>query len=564
VNSTFYERARAYARRVIEGEEVAGMYERLACERFEADLKREKEDPTWPFRFSEDAASRVCFFIECLPHIKGKWAVRRELIRLEDWQVFFLVNLFGWVWRKTGLRRFITGYLEVARKNTKSTLGAAIGLYMLAGDGEPGAEVFSAATTGDQARIVFDIAAAMTRRQIAFRRSGVVTHQRGIYIPQDERKFEPLNAEGSTLDGLNIHCVIVDELHAHKRRTVYEVLETARGSREQPLLLAITTAGVDMSGICYEKRDYLTKVLKGIYQDDSLFGIIFALDETDDWQDPRTWRKANPNYGVSVKETDMLSAANAARGQGDARNNFKTKRLNMWVAGGEFAWLEMPRWHMCATKGLKRERFKHLPCYVGLDLASRRDMTAKAMLFVDHKAKLFYLFVDYWLPEEAVDEAYNARYREWVDGGFIRMTEGNETNLDEVEESLRQDKRRGFQIKEVAYDSHNATQLASHLRNDGFLMVDTPQRWTHLSEPMKEIEAAIYSRRLAHDDNPVTNWMASNVIVKPDQNRNLFPRRDRPQNKIDGMLATIMAMGRAIHHVPKAPIDDFINQPVIG
>lgn len=562
--NTFFERARAYARRVIEGEEVAGLFERLSCEKFEAELKREKEDPVWPYRFSEDAGARVCYFVECLPHIKGKWAVRRELIRLEDWQVFFIINLFGWVWRKTGLRRFTTGYLEVARKNTKSTLGAAIGLYMLAGDAEPGAEVYSAATTGDQARIVFDIAAAMTRRQAAFHRSGVVTHQRGIYIPQDERKFEPLNAEGSTLDGLNIHCVIVDELHAHKRRTVYEVLETARGSREQPLLLAITTAGVDMSGVCYEKRDYLTKVLQGVYEDDSLFGMIFALDDADDWQDPRVWRKANPNYGVSVKETDMQNAANAARGQGDARNNFKTKRLNMWVAGGEFAWLEMPRWHLCAKAGLKRESFKHLPCYVGLDLASRRDMTAKAMLFFDNKTKLCYLFVDYWLPEEAVNEAYNARYREWVDGGFIRMTEGNETDLDHVEESLRQDKRMGYQIKEVAYDSHNATQLASHLRNDGFVMVDTPQRWTHLSEPMKEVEAAIYSKRLCHDDNPVTNWMASNVRVKPDQNRNLFPRRDRPQNKIDGMLATIMAMGRVIHHVPKAPIDDFINQPVIG
>lgn len=562
----YVERAREYARRVIAREEAAGELEVLACERFIHDLRRQEEEPGWPYIFDEASAIRPCAFIEGLRHIKGKWATARWTIELEDWQIFVVCNLFGWVRRESGLRRFTTAYWEVARKNAKSTLGAGIALYMFAADGEAGAEVYSAATTGKQAEIVFNIARGMVRKEAAFARAGVVCHERGLFMPGDERKFEPLNAEGNSLDGLNTHCVVVDELHAHPTRKVFDVINTSRGAREQSLLLAITTAGYNRAGICFEQRNYLVKILQGHYQDDNYFGIVYTLDEDDDWMDRRNWRKANPNLGISVLEEEFEQSLTQAMGNVGAQDAFKTKRLNIWVSG-EKAWMDMRLWKRCARPGIRAEDYAHLPCFLGLDLAQKIDMCAKATLAVDRwddAGPTYYLFVKYYIAQLALENSTNSQYRGWVADGWLTVTPGNITDFDVIEEDILADKRRlGDSLIECGYDTNNAVQLASHLIQEGVGMVEIPQNVRHLSEPLKELQALAYSGRLVHDGNPITSWMASNVYVEPDRNQNIFPRRQRPENKIDGIVAGIMSLNRALAH-NGADISDFVHEPIIG
>lgn len=535
-------RARGYAERVVSGEETAGKFEIRACERFLRDIERAEQDETWPYRYDQEQADRACAFIEQLPHIKGQWARQRLKISLEPWQSFIVCNLFGWLRKETGLRRFTTAYLEVARKNAKSTLAAGIGLYMLAGDGEPGAEVYSAATTGDQARIVFDVARQMVLREGAFAASGIEAQIRGIYVPDDARKFEPLNAEGSTLDGLNPHCTIVDELHAHKRREVYDVLDTARGARDQSLLLSITTAGSDRAGICYEQRTYVVKVLEGVFEDDRYFGIIYTIDDDDDWVDPAVWRKANPNYGVSVLTEDFERSAREAMNKPSALNNFLTKRLNVWV-NADSAWMDMRAWDACADTSIKEEDFLGEECIASLDLASKVDIAAKMKLF-ERNGK-YYAFGRYYLPEAAAEDGRNSQYSGWARQGLLTLTPGNVTDFDQIEADLLEDVSR-YQMKEVPFDPFQATQLSSHMLAEGVPMVEMRPTVLNFSEPMKQLEALVLQKKFVHNGDPILAWMISNVVCHRDQKDNIYPRKEREENKIDGVVALIMALGRAM------------------
>ena len=319
--ATYFQRARAYAERVTTGVETAGKLERLACQRFLDDLDLRQATDDFPYRFDEAAGARACRFVDLMPHIKGEWAKPVYLdgrltyakLNMEDWQVFKTINLFGWVHVTTGLRRFRRAYEEVARKNAKSTWAAAVLLLLLAADHEAGAQVYSAATTGEQAREVFDVARNMADREPEFKaRYGVTVGKHDITIPSTASGAKPLNAEGSTLDGLNIHGTVIDELHAHKTRALFDVIDSATGARSQPLILMITTAGSDRSGICYEQRDYTIKVLNRTLIDETWFGVIFTIDDGDLWHDTAVWRKSNPNFGVSVKEDDMQAACRKA------------------------------------------------------------------------------------------------------------------------------------------------------------------------------------------------------------------------------------------------------------
>lgn len=303
----YVEAALGYARSVVAGEKPANKWERLACQRQLDDLEHEPSED-WPWVFNGEAAERPCAFVELLPHIKGKWAREKRLIQLEPWQCFVITTVFGWVHRDTGLRRFIEAYEEEPRKNAKSTKGAGVFLFMLTADGEHGAECYTAATTRDQARIVFDDARAMAERTPDLRTYlGLAIMQHSLTVAHTSSKGTPLAAEGSTLDGLNVHFALLDELHAHKTRAVYDVIDTARGAREQSLLWTITTAGTDRSGICYERRTHVTKILDGVVRDDRVFGIIYTIDDGDDPFDPAVWAKANPNFGVSVLPDDMAA-----------------------------------------------------------------------------------------------------------------------------------------------------------------------------------------------------------------------------------------------------------------
>lgn len=558
--ASYFERAKAYALRVVEGREVAGRFERLACQRFLNDLERQGR-ADFPYVIDEAKGNRECRFIELLPHIKGEWAkpihdgtkFRYAKIELTDWMVFVEFNLFAWVHFETRLRRFRRSYEEVARKNAKSTRIAGRLLYLCFADGEPGAQCYSAATTGDQAREVFDVSRNMALREPEFlQRFGVEVAKHDITCAGSASTYKPLNAEASTLDGLNIHGAGVDEVHAHKTRAVWDVLDTATGARAQALLSAITTAGSNRAGICYELRDYSIKVLQGVVPDDTWFGIIFTIDEDDDWRDPAVWRKANPNLGVSVKLDVLEAACRKAMAMPSAVANFLTKHLNVWVSSDQ-AWMDMQAWDRCADPALTVDDVKHLPCWVPLDLASKVDIAAGPILAYD-KARDLYLLVTrgrFWLPERAVETGRNSQYAGWVRAGWLVSTPGEVTDYDLIEDQLREDKRTLEQLREVPFDPWQATQLSSHMLEEGVPMVEVRQTVQNMSEPMKTFEALVLQGKLVHDGSPLMTWMVSNVVCHRDAKDNIYPRKERDENKIDGPVAVITALNRVIAAAPE-------------
>jgi len=558
--------ARRYADDVVAGRIVACKWVRRACQRHIDDLQRSADDPAWPWIFDAARAERPCAFIELLPHIKGKWARERRKITLEPWQAFIVTTVFGWVHRVTGLRRFVEAYIEVARKNAKSTLTAGLCLFMLAADGEAGAEVYTAATTRDQARIVFDDAKAMASRDADMRMHlGIEVMQHSLTQPHTASKLAPLAAEGSTLDGLNVHFVSVDELHAHKTRAVYDVLDTARGAREQALLWNITTAGSDRSGICYERRTHITKILDGVLGDERQFGIIYTIDDGDDWQDPACWPKANPNHGVSVFDDVLRTACIKAQAMPSAQSNFLTKHLNVWV-NADSAWMDMRAWDRCANPLLTVDKIKHLPTWVPLDLASKVDIAAAPILAHDADDDRYYLVTRgrFWLPERAVEIGANAQYDGWVRAGHMVATDGEVTDYDLIEDQLRADAAMLLDLREVPFDPWQATHLANHMLDEGLPMVEVRQTVQNLSEPMKQLEALVLQGKLEHDGNPAMTWMISNVVAHLDAKDNIYPRKERAENKIDGPVAVIMGLGRVINAAQSDAVPEIINLKLVA
>jgi phage terminase large subunit-like protein len=540
----YVEAAQRYAQAVADGQILACKWVKLACARQIQDMARAPSD-AWPWVFDADKAARPCEFIELLPHIKGKWARERRLIELEPWQCFIITTVFGWVHRETGLRRFKEGYTEVPRKNAKSTLSSGLALYMLSADGEHGAEVYSAATTRDQARIVFDDAKAMAERTTGLREHlGVAIMQHSITVAHRASKFTPLAAEGSTLDGLNVHFAVIDELHAHKTRAVYDVIDTARGAREQSLLWNITTAGTDRSGICYERRTHVTKVLDGVIDDPTMFGIIYTLDEGDDPHDPASWAKANPNWGKSVLMDDMAAASRKAEAMPSALNNFLTKRLNVWVSG-ESIWMDMRAWDRCAFPALRDlADFHGAKAWIGLDLAQKKDFAALCLVF--ERDGLWHVCTRLYLNELAIQESGNAHLSGWARQGYVQVTDGDITDFDVVAEDMRT-LCRDFDVQEIAFDPALSMYFAGKLIEEGLPLVEITQRALFFTPPLLQVENLVLEKKLRHDGNPVMAWMVSNLVVKVSKFNELrHPTKERPENKIDGPVAMLMALGRAM------------------
>ena len=540
----YVEIALQYARDVVEGRIPACLYVRQACQRQLDDLKR--AEAGWKYRFDRERANHICRFIEKLPHIKGELARQRDTIRLEGWQCFVLTTVFGWV-DEHGHRRFKTAYNEVPRKNAKSTLTSGIGLYMLTADGEEGAEVYSAATTRDQARIVWADAKRMVDRCPGMRaRFGVATSAHSIFVEHTASSFKALSRDqGGNLDGLNVHCGMLDELHAHKTRDVFDVIETATGARSQPLIWMITTAGFNRAGICYEQRAYAIKILSGAVEDPEYFAIIYTVDSEDleDMDrlltDPALWAKANPNWGVSVNPEDIARKARKAREMAAAQNNFLTKHLNVWV-NADTAWMDMRAWEACGDPSLSLDQFEGEPCVVTIDLASKIDIASVSITF--HRDGHYYGFKRHYLPEEAAEDGRNSQYSGWAREGRLILTPGNVTDYGWIEDDIRELASR-FQIVAVGYDPWQAQYLANRLSDDGLPMVEVRQTVANMSEPMKELEALVMSGRYHHDGDPVMTWMVSNVVAHLDAKDNIYPRKEFPENKIDGVVAEIMALG---------------------
>jgi phage terminase large subunit-like protein len=358
-------------------------------------------------------------------------------------------------------------------------------------------------------------------------------------------KFEALSAEGSTLDGLNIHFGCVDELHAHKTRTVYDVVETGTGKRDNSLLWVITTAGSNRAGICYEVRTFVTKLLDGVFEDDSQFGIIYGLDDGDDWTVESALIKANPNWGISVKPEVLLPLQAKAMQLPSAVNNFKTKHLNEWV-NADTAWMDMRAWDACGDPTLDIEAFTGQPCWIGLDLASKTDIAALVQVFPHPEmADAYVVFGKYYLPEDTISAAGNSQYDGWIRTGRLTVTPGNVIDFGWIEADLLELASR-FEVQAVAFDPFQATQLSTRMLAEGLPMIEVRPTVLNFSEPMKTLEALVLQRKLTHDGDPVLAWMASNVVAHLDVKDNIYPRKERAENKIDGIVALIMALSRAI------------------
>lgn len=551
--------ALGYCRDVVAGKIAACKFVIAACQRQLNDLERAKTDPNWRFRFDQAKAGRAARFLEQLPHVKGPKA--GQLFHLEAWQCFIVTTVFGWVRKDTGARRFRRAYCEVPRGNGKSFLSSGIALYGLSADGEAGAEVYSAATTTGQALIVHGDAEAMLRKRPALiERLGLKITAHAIFQRATNSTFGALSREAKNHDGKNIHVAVVDELHAHPTRSLWDVLITGAAKRPQSLIWSITTAGFDTSGICYEVRDTVVKMLEGA-ENDALFGVIFTIDETDDWRSETAWIKANPNWNASIDHDAFRLDATEALQTASKENNFKTKHLDVWC-NAEVAWMQMSAWDKCADSTLKQSDFLGQPCTVGLDLASKTDIAAKANVFfkdfpgpVDPvlvangvtppPVRHFYLFVESYLPERAIEESKNSQYVGWVKDGWISTTPGEVLDFRAIRASLDADKGR-YDLREVAFDPWQAQMLANELQEAGFVTVEVQPIVKNFSEPMKEWEALVLSGRFHHNGNPLMRWMVSNVVCHRDNKDNIYPRKMKVENKIDGPVATIMALSRSL------------------
>lgn len=539
-----------YCERVLSGDIPACKWVKLACQRQRNDLAkwpantqegaRARGDKYW---FDWRAAGRIVDFLAHSDHIKGRKFAGNK-IKPEPWQCFSLTTIYGWRRTDDGMRRFRLAYNEMPRKNAKTTMAAPLMNAALTIDGEPGAEVYSIATARDQARIVFDVARNMMGRYSA---EFLYKHQIDIQLHKVENRstagiMQPLASDEDSLDGKNVSFVVVDELHAHKSRGAWDSIETATGARSQPLIYVITTAGVNQSGICFEVRAYACRVLEGL-EDDTVFAIIYTIDEGDNWEDEAVWSKANPNYGISVDPDDMRRNAQKARFSPASKANFFTKRLCVWTTGGE-GWLDMDRWRLVADTSLRMEEFRGWDLYMGLDLASRKDIAALAFLF--KKQKLYRLFGKYYLPQATVDERLNDQYTGWAASNILTVTPGDATDLSIIEHDILETARR-FGCRAVAVDPYQDKMLVMNLVKAGMKdkVVELPQSYATFSATMGAFEQAMLSGELKHPGCPAATWMIGNVVPKRDWKDNIMPDKTKPENKIDFAVASLLAFHRA-------------------
>ena len=492
---------------------------------------------------NEAHANWACeFFPRYLTHVKGEWAGRP--LELQEWAERDIIRpLFGTL-REDGLRQYRTVYVEVPRKNAKSTIAGGIALKLLLADNEPGAEVYSCAADREQARIVFEMAKDMVANSPALRRRCKV-YRSAITVPETSSTYKALSADAFTKHGLNAHGVIFDELHAQKNRELWDVMATSQGSRRQPLMFAITTAGwYDPESICWELHDYALKVRDGIVDDDTFLPVIYGADREDDWTDPAVWRKANPGLGVTIKHESLEIECARARETPAAQNTFRRLHLNQWTEQ-ETRWLDMAVWDE-NTGELDVAALLGQECYAGLDLSSTTDMTAFVMVF-PREDKL-HVLCRFWVPGDNIRKRVTkdrVPYDAWVRDGWVTPTPGEVVDYDRMRADINELAKR-YNIREIAADRWNATQIISQLgEQDGLNIFEMGQGFASMSGPTKDTEKRLVGRELVHGGNPVLRWCASNVTVKEDPAGNLKPDKSKSTERIDGMVALIMAVGRA-------------------
>jgi phage terminase large subunit-like protein len=528
----------AYGDAVLTGEIPAGRFVHLAIKRHRRDLARAAKG--WRFTFDSKKAEKVCNFVEKLPHTKGEWAQAGELLHLEGWQCFRLTCIFGWVHRDTGFRRFRKAMTVVPRKNGKSAESAAVGLYMLAGDGEHGAEVYSGATSKIQAGEVFTPAKIMANGRPDMRRFfGMVVNVSNISIPKTASKFEPLI--GKPGDGASASCSIIDEYHEHQTSEQLDTMVTGMGARQQPLAWIITTAGDNISGPCYDEQLTLQKILEGSIEDDEFWGIIYTIDEGDDWTSPDVLRKANPNFGISVKADFLIARQREAMTNPRKQAVFKTKHLNVWV-NSRSGYFNMQKWAEC-PKAPSLEDLEGQTCFLGLDLAAKVDIAALELIFPLEDGRYARHGFSY-LPEAKAHDPALQHYGAWDLAGRLVVTPGDMTDYSRIEADVK-DLFGRFQVEGLAYDPWQAHMLITNLVEAGVPCQEFRPLFANVSEPMKQLDALIQEGKLEHDCGPTDpmTWQMSNVIGIPDGNDNVKPAKQKPELKIDNPVALMSAMG---------------------
>jgi phage terminase large subunit-like protein len=540
--------AHQYARDVVSGKVLVCKWVRLACQRQLDDLERWQGVKGAPYTFDFEAGERIVDWVQSFPHVKGKWARERRLLELEPWQKFIWAVPFGWARTDNGLRRFREVFDLIPRKNAKSTMVAPVGHYMFAADGEEGAEVYAGATTEKQAWEVYGPARLMAKRSPAYTEAfGIDIRAKNMNILDSAAKFEPLI--GDPGDGSSPHCAIVDEYHEHQSARLYDTMLTGMGARSQPMMIVITTAGYNLAGPCYDMQLRLQKVLEGVFEDDELFGVIYSVDDDTDWKSEEALLMANPNAGVSVDIEFLRSQQRKAIQSPSKQNAFKTKHLNVWC-NASTAWMNMTKWDACADTSLKIDDFDGEGCYFGLDLASKLDVASRAVLFpryIDGRLHA-YAFLRSYLPKQRLwddDCANRDIYSGWAEDGWLILTPGEAIDQNAIKDDLEADARR-FDLCECAFDPFQAAKLVGELLEQGLPMIEVGQTVKNLSDPMKELEAMVVEGRFHHDGNPVFKWMVANVVAHVDAKDNIFPRKERPEYKIDGVVATIMALSRLV------------------
>lgn len=496
----------------------------------------------------------VNFFNRFLCHSKGEWAGKK--FTLLEWQEWDIIRpLFGWK-RPDGTRRFRRAYIEVPKKNGKSTICAGIALYLMVADHEPGAEVYSAASDREQAGIVHKEAANMVHSSPALRdRLSVIDSRKMIADLATNSWYKALSSEAPTKEGLNIHGLIFDELHAQKSRVLWDALKYGGASRRQPLFISITTAGTDRNGICYDQHTYAKKVIAGAVNDLHFYGCIFAADEKDDWTDPAVWRKANPSFGITLKEDQFMADFLEAKENLSSQNSFRRYRLNQWVQQEE-RWLDMTDWRACPKKAPSLKD-PELPFFGGLDLASTRDIAAYIQLFYE---PTFYVKTHFFIPKECMKKRVTydrVPYDLWAKQGFLTATRGNTIDEEEIIECVKQSGEKNH-CREIGYDPWNAPHIVTRLVDDGVTMVPIRQGFASLNYPSKQLETLVVNHTLNHGGNPILEWMAGNVATETDATGSIKPSKKRSGEKIDGIVAIVMALSRYLVHnqVKKSRYED--------
>lgn len=496
--------------------------------------------------FDEAKADRAIKFIKALRHTKGDWA--GQPFHLMDWEEKIVRDLFGTV-NEDGMRQYREAYISMGRKNGKTEICGAIGNYCLYADNENTPEVYTNAGDRDQASLVFNAAASMVEMApTLFKRSKILHSVKRIVNHKNNGFLRALSHEAYTKHGYNVSCSINDEVHVWPDRTLYDVMKTGTGARSQPLIVNITTAGWDQKSFCHDLYEYAKKVSSGIIQDPTFYVAIFELDEGDDWKDERNWYKANPSLGRTITIEFLRSEFQRAMENPAFENTFKRLYLNMWTSQ-ETRWLALDVWDACGGT-IDLESLKGRICYGGVDLATTTDVAAYVLVFPPEDGEAYTLVPFFFVPEEAIEKRSKkdrVPYDLWAKEGFIIPTPGNVIDYNHIKAKMRETAQQ-YNLREVAYDRWGATALVTDMTEEGLTMVPIGMGFASMSAPTKEMEKLILSRKINHGNNKILRWMFDNVMMKTDPAGNIKPDKEKSKDKIDGIVASIIALDRALRN----------------